>query len=69
MCKIFFCIVVEGKWCVNGFVSLRIIVSILFALASMEGSMGRPMSEFHFSPCWPQSQNRDAKLMIMMMSG
>ena len=48
MSKIYYCIALEGKQCVNGFV-LRIIVAYFFALASREGTMGRPISDFHFS--------------------
>jgi len=45
---IYYRITLRGKRRANGFVSWRII-TYLFALASMEGAMGRPIMDFHFS--------------------
>ena len=57
MSKIYYCIVLEGKRCVNGFVSWQIIVSIFFLLWHQlqwkETWEGQYVTSTFL--CWPQS--------------
>jgi len=56
MSKIYYCIVLEGKRCVNGFVSRRIIVSIFFCFGINGRNHGKANKRFHFSLLAPISK-------------